>query len=152
MGFAKIEDFAAFQKASTYWEAVNALLEKPGWGKNDKLRDQIRRAIDSITANLAEGFEQSTDRGFAKYVFIAKGSTAESRKRLRQAMRRRYITEGDFRPCDEQADEVARLLAGLAKYLLRSDRKNRGVGTTTPEASPPNTSARPSTSLNPTGD
>ena len=62
--------------------------------------DQIRRAIDSITANVSEGFEQPTDRAFANFLFISKGSTAESRKRLAIALARRYITADQFKTAD----------------------------------------------------
>ena len=128
MAFTKVEDFLAYQKAATYWEAVNELLTKPGFSKDCRLRDQIRNAIDSITANLAEGFEQSTDRGFARFVFIAKGCTAESRTRLNQARGRKHIADEEFRACNEMGNEVARLLTGLAKYLRRSNRRDRGLG------------------------
>ena len=128
MKITKLEDFVAFQKATAYCEAVDALLEKPAFGKDFNLRNQIRDAIDSITANFSEGFEQPTDRAFANYVFTAKGSTAESRDRLKVAQRRGYITADEFRACNEQGDEVARLLTGLAKYLRKSNRKDRGLG------------------------
>ena len=60
-----IEDFSA---------EVSALLSKPGWRRNFQLRDQIERATDSIAANMDEGFEQGTDRAFARYVTISKSS------------------------------------------------------------------------------
>jgi four helix bundle protein len=52
---------------------------------DQRLRDQIRDASDSMLSNIAEGFEQPTDRAFARYLYISKGSTAELRTRLYRA-------------------------------------------------------------------
>ena len=57
MKITKVEDVIAFQWATAYWELVNAPLDKPEFSKDCNLRNQIRRAIDSITANVSEGFE-----------------------------------------------------------------------------------------------
>ena len=128
MKITKIEDFVAFQKATAYWEAVNALLEKPGFRRDFKLRNQISDAIDSITSNFAEGFEQPTDRAFANYLFTSKASTAESRNRLKLAESRRHITAEEFQACNDKGDELAKVLTGLIKYLRRSNRRDRGLG------------------------
>ena len=85
-------------------------------------------ATDSILSNIAEGFEQPTDRAFAKYLYTSKASTAEVRKRLLMACHRGYITEEEFASCNDLGDEVARMTTGLIKYLVKSDRKDRGLG------------------------
>ncbi len=90
--------------------------------------DQVKDAADSILSNIAEGFEQPTDRAFAKYLFTSKASTAEVRKRLLLACHRGYITKDEYRSRDELGDEVARMTTGLIKYLVKSDRKDRGLG------------------------
>jgi four helix bundle protein len=95
---------------------------------DQRLRDQIRDASDSMLSNIAEGFEQPTDRAFARYLYISKGSTAELRTRLYRARNRRYITEDEYKSRKALANEVGRMLTGLIKYLLKSDRKRRGLG------------------------
>jgi four helix bundle protein len=92
------------------------------------LRDQVKDAADSILSNIAEGFEQPTDRAFARYLFISKASTAEVRKRLLMANHRGYITTEEFESRNELGDVVARMTTGLIKYLVKSDRKDRGLG------------------------
>lgn len=92
------------------------------------LREQIRDAIDSIVSNISEGFEQPTDRAFAKYLFDAKASTAEARQRLWMAAQRKFITAEEYQKQNDLGDQVARMTVGLIKYLLRSGRRDRGLG------------------------
>ena len=92
----KIEDLRVYQKAMEFWVAVNALIERRGYWKDRKLRDQIVDANDSITANISEGFEQPTDAAFVQYLFHAKGSLAEVLSRLRTAHCKRYITDAEL--------------------------------------------------------
>ena len=143
MKITKVEDFIAFQRATAFWELVNALLDKQEFSKDCNLRNQIRRAIDSITANFSEGFEQPTDRAFANFLFTSKGSTAESRKRLAIGLARRYITADEFKTADAAGDEVARLLTGLIKYFRKSERRDRGLGCPSPPADVPSAPPHP---------
>ncbi len=71
---------------------------------SEELRDQIKDATDSVVSNIAEGFEQSTDRGFARYLYISKGSTAEVRTRLALALERKL----HFREEQSRADRPTR--------------------------------------------
>lgn len=128
MKATSVEELQVFQRAEQLCDLVEPLLERPGFRRDTRLRDQIRDALDSIVSNIAEGFEQPTDRAFAKFLFIAKGSNAEVRRRLRSGLRRRHIEQDQLAQADALADEVARMLTGLIKYLAKSDRKDRGLG------------------------
>ncbi len=124
----RVEDLKVWQRAQEFWVAVNAIIDRSGFQRDRGLRDQIKGATDSVLSNIAEGFEQPTDRAFAKYLYTSKASTAEVRKRLLMACHRGYITSEEFASRNELGDEVARMMTGLIKYLVRSDRKDRGLG------------------------
>ena len=128
MKLEKIEDFEVWKAADVFWLAVNAIVSKPSFGKEFDLRDQIKDAIDSILSNLSEGFEQPTDRGFARYVYYTKGSTAEACTRLRIARGRGFISADELRNLRAQGDEVRRLANGLIKYLMKTPDRRRGLG------------------------
>ena len=119
----RVEDLKVWQRAHEFWVAVNAIINRAGFQRDRRLRDQVKDAADSILSNIAEGFEQPTDRAFAKYLFTSKASTAEVRKRLLLACHRGYITKDEFTSRDELGDEVARMTTGLIKYLVKSDRR-----------------------------
>ncbi len=80
---------------------------------------------DSILSNLSEGFEQGTDRGFARYLYIARGSCAEARAHLSVAQARGHLAAADAEELRKDGAEILRMLTGLINYLLCSDRKCR---------------------------
>lgn len=121
-----IEELPIFQKATAFWIAVNELLRDSAFCRNRTLREQIGDANDSITANMREGFEQSTDDGFIRYLYIAKGSLGEVLVRLAAAHRKRCITAEQLSTRTAMGEELGRMLGGFIKYLARSRFKNRG--------------------------
>ena len=90
-----------------------------------RLRDQIDACADSLLSNLSEGFEQGTDRGFARYLYIARGSCAEVRAHLAVAQVRGHVTVDVADSMGKDAEQIGRMLTGLIKYLQQSDRKQR---------------------------
>lgn len=79
-----------------------------------------------MLSNIAEGFSQSTDRAFARHLYIARGSTAEVRSQLVILLDRGVVSGDDFRRIEQSAEEIAKMLTGLIKHLLRENRKRRG--------------------------
>ena len=122
----KIEEMPVFQKALEFCDAVTAILGRPGLCKDRKLWDQINDANDSITANMREGFEQSTDAAFAKYLYYSKGSVGEVLARLNRAHSKKYITNKERDPMIPIGEELGRMPGGFIRYLARSDFKDRG--------------------------
>lgn len=77
---------------------------------------QILRAAYSIPSNIAEGYGRSTKADFARFVDIALGSTRELQTQLEICTR---IGFGDTSKLIEDAEEVAKILYGLAKSLRK---------------------------------
>ncbi len=83
-------------------------------------------AAGAVAANIAEGFGQQSDRQFAKYLFIARGSSHEMRAHLMIAHSRSYLEDAELRDLSSKYEEIAKMLTGLIKYLIASDRQQRG--------------------------
>ena len=122
----RVDELPVFSKIIEFSTAVSALLTQPRLRRNFKLRNQIADANDAIEANMEEGFEQGTDRAFARYVTISKGSLGETLGHLRRACRKGYITEDELAACASMGEVLGRMLGGFIKYLQRSDFKDRG--------------------------
>jgi four helix bundle protein len=122
----RIEDLPIHSKVDEFWNAVNALLDRPAFRKDSDLSDEISRANESIGSNLVEGFEQGTDRAFANFLCYSKGSVAEVLKRLRKAYYRRHLTHDELKTYIAQGEELERMLGGFIKYLRRSEWIDRG--------------------------
>ena len=93
-------------------------------GKFEKdfgLRDQIQRASVSVMANIAEGFERSSDRDFHRFLYIAKGSVGEVRSHLFVALDLGYVTSDEFDDLRAKAEDVAKAFSGFIMYLASKD-------------------------------
>jgi four helix bundle protein len=60
------------------------------------LGDQLRRAVVSISSNIAEGASRTSSVEFAHFLEIAIGSAFEVETQLQIAKRRKYITDEVF--------------------------------------------------------
>jgi four helix bundle protein len=122
----RLEDLKVFSKATELSTAVNAILARFVLRRNSKAWNQISEANDSILSNMQEGFEQTSDDGFAKYLVYSKGSTAEVVARLRGVKDRKQIPAEEFERIAALGTELGKMLGGLIKYLRRSGFKDRG--------------------------
>ncbi|HTL46133.1 MAG TPA: four helix bundle protein [Vicinamibacterales bacterium] len=122
----KIEDLPVYQHALKFCDAVDAILQRPALRRNRRLWDQIAEANDSILSNMKEGFEQSSDDGFANMLTYSKGSCAEIVARLWRAHRRRCLTSEEYDAQRRMAEELQRMLGGFIKYLRATGFKDRG--------------------------
>jgi four helix bundle protein len=80
------------------------------------LTNQIRRAANSISSNIAEGSARP-NADFAKFVGYATGSLYEVVSQAFIARRRKFLREEVFRQLYVDAEEISRMLSGLRKSL-----------------------------------
>lgn len=78
-----------------------------------------------MTANISEGFSQSTDRAFARYLAIAAGSAEELRVHLGAAALKGLLPRGRAEELTGEAREIANMLQALIRYLHRCGRTDR---------------------------
>ena len=126
MRAASIEELQVYQKALTLAHAVSALLKRPCFQRDPRMRDQLGASSAARVSLIAEGFAQSTDRFFAQFCYRSKGEAKETRTHLVIARGRDYLTDADVKDLQAKYEEVERMLTGLIHYLEKSDWKNRG--------------------------
>ena len=61
---------------------VFALTARPNFKGYSGLKDQIERAVVSISNNIAEGFERGTTPELLTFLYISRGSSGETRSLL----------------------------------------------------------------------
>jgi four helix bundle protein len=81
------------------------------------LISQIQRAVMSIPANIAEGYERNHRKEYLQFLFIAKGSLGEVETHLLLAKDLGYLAETEYAFIDEKRKTTSRLLKGLIKSL-----------------------------------
>jgi four helix bundle protein len=78
---------------------------------------QVRRAVVSITSNIAEGFSRKSPKEKLQFCFISKGSLEEVRNQLIIARDLGYISSQEFLQFDALIEVTARQLYGMIKHL-----------------------------------
>ena len=116
----RFEDMEVWQKACRLVCEVYEVTREGELAKDFGLRDQIRRAAVSIPSNVAEGFEQDSDKVFARSLKIAKGSSGELRTQLYIAAKLDYVAGGKVKELVSEAEEISKMLAGLIRHLEAS--------------------------------
>jgi four helix bundle protein len=85
------------------------------------LRDQLERAVVSISNNIAEGFERGTNEELLTFLYIARGSAGEVRSMLCLIGR---LTESEspeaIRQLGTRTESVSRQLGGWIESIKNS--------------------------------
>ena|SRR5688572_28305292 len=81
------------------------------------LSSQVKRAVVSVAANIAEGQGRNGRREFVHHLGIARGSLCEVETLLIAGTRQRFHTENDLEQLLALCSEVGKLLNGLMRSL-----------------------------------
>jgi len=114
MTIEKFEDIISWQKARELSVLIYNLLKT---NRDFSFNDQIKRAVVSISNNIAEGFERRSNKEFKQFLFIAKGSCAEVRSMLYIGSDLGYFKADDYKKCYNLSVDTSKLLSGLIKTL-----------------------------------
>jgi len=114
MKINEFEDIISWQKSQHLAKLIYDLFRN---NKDYSFKDQIQRAVVSISNNIAEGFERRSNNEFKQFLFIAKGSCGEVRSMANLALSCRYVSEKDFKDIQTKSVEISKLLSGLIKTL-----------------------------------
>ena len=115
----RFEELQAWQKAR---ELVREIYRTSADGRLSKdfgLRDQLCRAAVSTMSNIAEGFARSSDKDFAHFLDIAKGSAMEVQSLLYVALDVGYVDQQTFERLYKLADETISLIVRFSSYLRK---------------------------------
>ena len=115
----RFEDIGAWQKARELVREVYNTCADGRLSKDFGLRDQLCRAAVSSMSNVAEGFSRNSDKDFAHFLDIAKGSALEVQSLLYVALDVNYIGKEEFDRLYELADKAASFVSRLIMYLCK---------------------------------
>ena len=115
-GFRKL---IVWQKAHQLVLAVYKFSEKFPKHELFGLTSQLRRAIVSVPANIAEGYAAGGKGQFGRYLDISQGSLAEVEYYLILAFDLKYITQAQYEQAESLRAETGFLLHRLIESLGR---------------------------------
>ena len=107
----------AWQKAHSLVLAVYKASQDFPSNEQFGLASQIKRAVVSITSNIAEGFSRKTKADKTHFYHMSLGSCSEVQNQLLVAKDLQFITSEEFNKLANLSVEVHKLLNGLIKSL-----------------------------------
>jgi four helix bundle protein len=117
MRITKFEDLKIWQIALKITKEIYDITSKKEFSKDFSLKDQIRRAIISVSSNIVEGFEKNNNNEFIRFLKIAKGSIGEVRNQLYIALAVKYIEQDEFERLNNELIELANQVGKFISYL-----------------------------------
>jgi four helix bundle protein len=102
------------------------------------LTDQLRRSVQSVPANIAEGYGRFYFQESVRFCYIARGSLEETFSHLTLAYRMEYISDAVYKNLNAEIQELRRMLNGYIAFLKASKRgaTEPGAGLTVREETP----------------
>jgi four helix bundle protein len=113
----KFERLIVWQKAADLSERVNDLVKQFPKDEMYILTSQFKRAADSISLNIAEGSTGQSNAEFSRFLGYALRSNVEVVGCLHLAIRRNYISQGDFKELYAYCEELLVMINSLRNRL-----------------------------------
>lgn len=118
MKYKTFEELPIFQDSLKLVQEIYKLTSANLRFKKDySLTDQLRRAVISVSANIAEGFEKGSNKDFVKFLFYSKGSIGEVRALLLVAEKLNYISLKISKKYKEKCVSISKQISKFINYL-----------------------------------
>ena len=145
MTYQRFEDLPVWQEAARLFELADDFLASAPPRMRPSFRNQLERAVLSVSNNIAEGFERGTTNELLAFIYIARGSAGEVRSMLTLLLRRKWAAplQSEISNLRSVAENCSRQLRGWADSLQNSEIKGQRHRTsgrahrTTKNAAPP---------------
>ena len=122
--YSAFEDLHIWQEGMKLCDQIYSTLQNC---RDYSLRDQMQRSAVSIPSNIAEGFEIGSNRGFIRYLFIAKASSGELRTQIYIAIKRGYIDPAKGKELIDLAQKTSAMIYNFIKEKRKWLRQATGL-------------------------
>ena len=116
----RFEDLVIYRNARLLTGEIYEITNKEKFSRDYYLVNQMRRSAVSIMSNIAEGFERNTDKEFAQFLFIAKGSSGELRAQMDVAFDQMYVETETYKIISLNCERISGMIGNMIKYLKKN--------------------------------
>ncbi len=81
---------------------------------------QLRRAVVSVSSNIAEGSSRSSKKDYIRFIDISIGSLHEVESLLEVTNKLEYISKNDYVKLMDEIQKLGALIGGFRKYLTKN--------------------------------
>ncbi len=97
MRYLKLKDISAYRKSYSLSNYVWKTINKWNTFAKNTIGSQMVRSVDSISANIAEGFGKYYLKDMVRHYRISRGSTLESLDWNEKARNRKLINDKEYK-------------------------------------------------------
>lgn len=127
MKITKFEDLNIWKLSLKITKLIYDISANKYFVRDFGLKDQIRRAVVSISSNIVEGFEKNNNNEFIRYLKITKGSIGEVRNQLLISKEVGYISEFEFNQINNLLLDLANQTGSFLSYLNKNRKLSKLV-------------------------
>ncbi|NJO90465.1 MAG: four helix bundle protein [Chloroflexia bacterium] len=106
-------------------EKVWSIVAKWNYFDKDTVGKQLVRAMDSVAANLSEGFGRYHYKEKKNFSYYSRGSLYESRTWLEKGKNRNLLSEDDFIYFKTNINSIGRILNGYINAIGKYPENNK---------------------------
>jgi len=126
MKIESFRDLEIWKLSLVITKLIYDVTAKERFSKDFPFRDQIRRAILSVSSNIVEGFEKNNNNEFIRFLRIAKGSAGEALNQIEIALIVGYISKEEHENIAGKLESVLKQIGKFISYLDKT-RKLRNM-------------------------
>lgn len=116
----RFRQFKIYQEAQKFRAGIYKITKKFPKEENFCLISQIRRAVNSIILNIAEGSNRQSDQDFKRFLNIALASLEEVVACLDIALDEKYIISKEHSELLSQAESLGKQILAFINKLRNS--------------------------------
>ena len=117
---SRIEDLEVYRISLEISDKVwNIIIHWDNFSRNN-IGGQLLRAIDSVGANISEGYGRGSKLDNARFVKMARGSLFETKHWLTISKRRNLLSDSDMLEINNTIDTLLPRLSAYINYLSKT--------------------------------
>ena len=112
-----IDEVIVYNSAMELGEKIWTIVDKWNYFAKDTVGKQLVRAVDSIAANLSEGFGRYHYLENKHFCYYSRGSLYETKTWITKAHNRKLITDVDFNIFKNEVNSIGKMLNNYIKAI-----------------------------------
>ena len=119
-----LETLEVYLLSESFSDEIWAIVENWDVFKKKTIGEQLVRAADSISANIAEGYGRYYYNESKQFYFYSRGSILETKSWLSKLMRRKIVDEKLCAELIVQTETILRKLNSYIKFVATSQKRS----------------------------
>jgi four helix bundle protein len=113
----KLEELKVYQLAMGIGERIWVVVGKWDYFAKDTVGKQLVKSVDSIAANISEGYGRFHYKENKQFCYYSRGSLYETKTWLKKACNRGLIADNDFQSLEKDIETIAYKLNNYIKSI-----------------------------------